>query len=443
LKKTISLFLKEGQFAEEKMKVYIKAFNDEKFEVTIEEGITVQELKKSIEAACGTAFDAQRLIYAGKVLKDADSITTYGIKDGHTVHMVKGTSKPQAQPASNTAPSPSAQSQLQPAQANPQNPPNANNLPPFGQFSFGGANAPLFGDFPFNPNANANANFPGGQMPFGAIDPQIAIAMLSNPQIQQATEALLSDPQFLNTFATQVPQLQGLMTPEVQEMLRNPAFVHQLLNPQTLQGMLQMQNAFTQLQNVAQTNAQSQPQAAPAQNTQPQTTPTQSPATQSFQPQTQPQNPPQTDQPQQPLPPMNPFALFGNPMLFPYPTVPLNPQAQTSPTPATSTPSTTTPTTIPTTSTTTSTTPSAIPNANTTPTPTPVPNPLASNPFFALMGAVPFRPVVNQQPPEILYQMQLQQLQDMGFFDATSNLNALIASNGNINLAVERLLRQM
>ncbi|XAR58043.1 hypothetical protein NMG60_11026384 [Bertholletia excelsa] len=50
---------------------------------------------------------------------------------------------------------------------------------------------------------------------------------------------------------------------------------------------------------------------------------------------------------------------------------------------------------------------------------------------------VPSRPNV---PPEELYATQLSQLQEMGFFDTQENIRALIATAGNVNAAVERLL---
>jgi hypothetical protein len=45
--------------------------------------------------------------------------------------------------------------------------------------------------------------------------------------------------------------------------------------------------------------------------------------------------------------------------------------------------------------------------------------------------------------PETAYASQLQQLQDMGFFDRQSNITALQATGGNVNAAVDRLLSQM
>lgn len=49
----------------------------------------------------------------------------------------------------------------------------------------------------------------------------------------------------------------------------------------------------------------------------------------------------------------------------------------------------------------------------------------------------------QQPPPEVRYEQQLKQLQDMGFYDASQNIRALQATGGNVNSAVEWLLTQM
>lgn len=46
----------------------------------------------------------------------------------------------------------------------------------------------------------------------------------------------------------------------------------------------------------------------------------------------------------------------------------------------------------------------------------------------------------NALPPEQRYQAQLEQLTAMGFLNREANLQALIATFGDINAAVERLL---
>lgn len=45
-----------------------------------------------------------------------------------------------------------------------------------------------------------------------------------------------------------------------------------------------------------------------------------------------------------------------------------------------------------------------------------------------------------QQPPEERYRAQLEQLTGMGFVNRDANLQALIATYGDVNAAVERLL---
>jgi len=55
-------------------------------------------------------------------------------------------------------------------------------------------------------------------------------------------------------------------------------------------------------------------------------------------------------------------------------------------------------------------------------------------------GATPQAPAAPAVSPEIRYSSQLSQLCDMGFFDSAANLRALVATGGNVNAAVERLL---
>lgn len=50
--------------------------------------------------------------------------------------------------------------------------------------------------------------------------------------------------------------------------------------------------------------------------------------------------------------------------------------------------------------------------------------------------------LANQGPPEERYRSQLEQLAGMGFFNREANLQALVATFGDVNAAVERLLQQ-
>jgi len=80
--------------------------------------------------------------------------------------------------------------------------------------------------------------------------------------------------------------------------------------------------------------------------------------------------------------------------------------------------------------------------------PNPNPNPAGGLDFSALLGggggggfpAYPPAAPVNQDPPAVRFAAQLEQLQNMGFTDVEANTRALVATNGNVNVAVERLL---
>lgn len=58
----------------------------------------------------------------------------------------------------------------------------------------------------------------------------------------------------------------------------------------------------------------------------------------------------------------------------------------------------------------------------------------------SMLGGIAPQPVAD---PETTYASQLQQLQEMGFFDRDANVRALQATGGNVHAAVERLLSQL
>ena len=60
-------------------------------------------------------------------------------------------------------------------------------------------------------------------------------------------------------------------------------------------------------------------------------------------------------------------------------------------------------------------------------------------PGFGQFAAPPVAAPVSQDPA-VRYARQLEQLQNMGFPDTAANIQALIATHGNVNAAVDRLL---
>ncbi|CAG8654848.1 1617_t:CDS:10 [Acaulospora morrowiae] len=54
------------------------------------EQLTVQQLKEKLAPHTTTSANNMRLVYSGKILKDEDLVDSYGVKEGHTIHIVSG-----------------------------------------------------------------------------------------------------------------------------------------------------------------------------------------------------------------------------------------------------------------------------------------------------------------------------------------------------------------
>ena len=70
----------------------VKAANDQKHVLTLPTSTTVADVKAKLSTPefVDLPAERQRLIYSGRVLKDHDTLSGVKIKDGHTVHLVKG-----------------------------------------------------------------------------------------------------------------------------------------------------------------------------------------------------------------------------------------------------------------------------------------------------------------------------------------------------------------
>lgn len=70
----------------------VKSSSEAKYVVTVPLTTTVIDLKTKLSGSdyANIPPDRQRLIYSGRVLKDVDTLASYKIKEGNTVHLVKG-----------------------------------------------------------------------------------------------------------------------------------------------------------------------------------------------------------------------------------------------------------------------------------------------------------------------------------------------------------------
>lgn len=82
----------DGAATDQQISFIVKASNDSRHSLTLPLTITIGELKTKLSASDYADIEPhrQRLIYSGRVLKDADTLADCKIKEGNTVHLVKG-----------------------------------------------------------------------------------------------------------------------------------------------------------------------------------------------------------------------------------------------------------------------------------------------------------------------------------------------------------------
>ena len=87
----------------ESITITIKSSGDKKYEVTFDPLITVSQLKELVAEKSDIPAGSQRLIYSGKVLKDTETVTSYKVQNGHTIHLVKSAAAATSTGAATTA----------------------------------------------------------------------------------------------------------------------------------------------------------------------------------------------------------------------------------------------------------------------------------------------------------------------------------------------------
>ncbi|KAL5514489.1 hypothetical protein ACEPAG_2578 [Sanghuangporus baumii] len=420
----------ESQSLSPEIEINIKGPDNIKLQIKISLDKSVVDLKEAISQQSGVEADRQRLIYSGRVLKDNEQLSTYKIRPQDTVHMVKGAARNTGAGSSTGTGSSSTSSGTAPQQLptmqagqNPSDPLTLLN----GPMGHGLLNSS------FNPFADMGLN---------TNDPNMMQGMLDNPAFLQQMSSMMSNPAVLDQIISMNPQL-AAMGPQVRQIMQSEQFRQMISNPQALQSMMRM----SQMMGASGLNplgaglggglgggfggagntgsafpapglpSHAQPSTSTPQSpqSQSQTTPSQpqSPTTQQAQGQTQAQNPN-----------ANPYAalatLLGS-MPPPQPGAALgsgtNPGTPTGGAPGASA------------------------------SPFGMVDPSLVQSLLGGMGGfggfpspgTPAQPADTRSPEE-RFQVQLQQLQDMGFSNAAQNVRALLATGGNVNAAIEYIL---
>jgi ubiquitin C len=70
------------------MQIFVKTLTGKDMTLTVQPTMTVENLKKQIQATEGIEADQQRLIYGGKQLEDGQTLQDYNVEPDSTIHLV-------------------------------------------------------------------------------------------------------------------------------------------------------------------------------------------------------------------------------------------------------------------------------------------------------------------------------------------------------------------
>ena len=245
--------------------------------VTVKSDGKVEDIMKEIEKYSNIPPDNQKLIFKGKILKPEEPISTYKIENDVTLIMVKTVKKESAQPQQTA----STASTTNNVSSNPDDnitlkvktnldatihsvPINKNatvlglkgeiqkvtQVPPEQQKLINKGQTMKDSD-PISKYGLANdstiamvktSGAPQGEMPnLGGLGGLGGMPSMNNPQMQQAMNAILNNPEMLNQLLNS-PEMAPLLqqNPQIRQMLQNPQMRQLLLNPQLLQRLGQL-----------------------------------------------------------------------------------------------------------------------------------------------------------------------------------------------------------
>jgi len=400
------------------------AGSSEELSVSISKEASVSDLKAECAQKINSDSAKIKLIYKGKILKDHETLSSLNMKPNEKVFLSKTSAQPEGV------------SQV-PTQVSSGAGEMTGLLHGLNHFGVMNQATSMMQDLDLD-SVSSQAGIPPQQM-------EMLNQLMSNPATREMVISnmrnMLTNPQMREMMFNSNPQLRQLNErfPGARDMLSNPMVVEQAINMLSRMGRGNSSGPLSgqpgSFPAPGSTETPQEPsstqQTPPQQTSQPQFNPfqflsmfnqPQQPANQSS---TQPQQPAnqnstQPQQPQQPQQPFNPFMFFGSPQ---------QPSNQTS------------------------SQPSAQPQQPQQPQqpfnpfmffgspqqPGAQPQQPTFNPFQFLSG---FNQSNNSNPREA-FASQLQQMRDMGFTNDEANLQALQATGGNVEAAIERMLNML
>ncbi|KAL8142566.1 hypothetical protein V2J09_015598 [Rumex salicifolius] len=231
--------------------VNVRCSNGSKFAVQTALDSTVGMFKSLLAQKCDVPADQQRLIYKGRILKDDQTLESYGLQADHTVHMVRGfTSTPATTaPGSGTANAGTTNTTS--------NATRTTTAPSNDGSGLGGAGlgASLFPGLSLGSNAGSGL-FGAGFPEFEQVQQQLT----QNPNMMReimnmpAMQSLMNNPDLIRSLIMSNPQMRDIIdrNPELAHILNDPSILRQTMetarNPELMREM--MRNTDRAMSNI-------------------------------------------------------------------------------------------------------------------------------------------------------------------------------------------------
>ncbi|CAM8994298.1 unnamed protein product [Rhodiola kirilowii] len=233
--------------------INVRCSNGTKVAVRASLESTVGEFKEVVAQNCDVPAAQQRLIYKGRILKDDQTLHSYGLQADHTIHLVRGFA-----PSGSTHTTPSVNAPTGGNTNSVANVPGAT-LGAGTEGATGGAGlgASLFpgADFNFlggNGNGNLGAGIPGLEQMQQQLNqnPNLMRDIMNTPAVQ----SLMNNPDLMRTMIMNNPQTREIIdrNPELAHILNDPSIIRQTLetarNPELMREM--MRNTDRAMSNI-------------------------------------------------------------------------------------------------------------------------------------------------------------------------------------------------
>ncbi|CAG8470994.1 5446_t:CDS:10 [Ambispora leptoticha] len=208
----------EETLSERSIVVSFRPSNGKLFDCSFDPSqMTVLQLKEKLARETNIPADSMRLVYSGRILKDEDMVDSYGVKEGHTIHVVRGAANQAAeQAAANSSSSGGASRYATPSTSS--SPASSSSVNPF-------SNPPPTRQLGSNSN-----NF----------EQDLMRGMMNSPMMRQ----ILSNPEIVRSMVMQNPTMRQMIerNPEIGHIINDPSFIRQTMdmarNPELMREMM-------------------------------------------------------------------------------------------------------------------------------------------------------------------------------------------------------------